>query len=676
VTVIASVQTSHKTRPGQIKLFGTPSFEWKGQKWPLPAKAFALIALLSAEPSGSLSRNQVRTMLWQEFDREKANANLRQTLSRVRRVEQQIGATLLIVEPESIALNSEMLAVDLTEPLAMDIGNLIEVRNVQRLEEFIGMLTGDLFSGTEVTEQAFDDWRMDVQDGILRNALRALTRMIQWARENDDSASCERFSRKLLELDPTVELAYRSLMEIYEARGERTLALQTYQKCRDILRKELQIEPEPETRRLAAALGFLEPARVPAERAESGKREAQAPAAAGPAMANQIRPGAPRVLLLAPFVVADDPNIQRVATALVGDVISGLSRYRSFTVLAPHTSLRADSLGQDPRQSFESLNVRYTVDTTIKPVPSGLSADFRLKDYEAGVVLWSSEIGFSLAQLPLLFGQLSHQVVYSLADAIEGAELRLPMAAEDPTAYRLYLEGRSAMSKIDLPSLRAARQWYRKSIDQFAGFAPAIAGLARTLSMERLVRGLTDDEGLKQALTLADRASELDPFDGRGMRERGFTCLYLRRHDESLYSFQRAAELNPSDADLFADYADALAHSGRAREGLDKCLRAMALNPLSPDYYHWILGSIYYQTEDYQNALKALDPVKHHPETARLLAACSAMAGQLEDARLYADVMRETYPDFQLDDLFRIVPDKYKRDTQHVINGLKMAGLT
>ena len=182
--------------------------------------------------------------------------------------------------------------------------------------------------------------------------------------------------------------------------------------------------------------------------------------------------------------------------------------------------------------------------------------------------------------------------------------------------------------------MRRARNWYRKSIDQFNGFAPAIAGLSRTLSMEWLVRGLTDDELLRQALTVADNAVDTDPFDGRGLRERGFSSLYLKRHDESLANFESAIDLSPGDADLFADYADALAHSGEPEIALKNCLKAMSLNPLAPDYYSWILGSIYYQTGAYEAAIAALDPVKHHPGTARLLAASTAMAGPRRRGRL------------------------------------------
>src|SRR5207237_4919919 len=97
--------------------------------------------------------------------------------------------------------------------------------------------------------------------------------------------------------------------------------------------------------------------------------------------------------------------------------------------------------------------------------------------------------------------------------------------------------------------------------------------------------------------------------------------------------------------------------------------------PLCPDYYHWILGSIYFQTECHQSAIEALEPVNHHPQTARLLAACSAMAGHMAEARRYAAITRETYPDFRLEQLPSIVPDKIPGDTQRMIEALKLSGL-
>ena len=70
-----------------------------------------------------------------------------------------------------------------------------------------------------------------------------------------------------------------------------------------------------------------------------------------------------------------------------------------------------------------------------------------------------------------------------------------------------------------------------------------------------------------------------------------------------------------------------------------------------------------------------MEPVKDSPETARLLAACFAMSGDLETASHYVAVMREAYPDFRLEQLPHIVPDKFPRDTNHLMDGLRIAGL-
>jgi len=652
---------------GRVRLLGTPEILHAEQSFTLPAKAFAIIALLATEAGHALPRHRIRVQLWAEFDQEKANANLRQTLMRVRRLEQRLGLRILKEESALISLNSDAFDVDLTAVLGADVVRLAANGAWIRLEELVNEIAGGVLSGIEIPDGPFEDWRSDIQGRLRHRAVQALAMLIDGADGRDGIVKRQTYAKQLLEIDPTEELGYRVLMETYEAQGERSLALQAYQRCRKVLRDELGVEPDIATRRLAASLGLA----VQVARGQ----EASAQAVRKPAAAEiQTEAGRqfPAVVLLPPAMVEQDDAVWRVAMALVEDVIAGLSRCRSFTVIAAHTSLK---IGKAPEDWAAGRNVRYAVNTSLKPMSSGVVASFRLSSTATGAVLWAIELPFDLGNLPALFGRLSHQLIFSLADAIERAELNLPLAAEDATAYRLYLEGRAAMSSSDLPNLRRARNWYRKSIDQFGGFAPAIAGLSRTLSMEWLVRGLTEDELLRQALSVADSAVEIDPFDGRGLRERGFSSLYLKRHDESLASFESAIELSPGDADLYADYADALAHSGEPEVALKNCLKAMSLNPLAPDYYSWILGSIYYQTGAYEAALAALEPVKHHPGTARLLAASTAMAVHDREAAYYACVVREIYPEFRLEYLSRIIPDRHAEDTEHLIDGLKRAGL-
>ena len=660
-TAAARAEVMGKRMPRQIRLLGSPAIISDDAVLTLPAKGFAIIALLSAEPGHALPRHRIRVQLWAEFDQEKANANLRQTLMRVRRLERQLGARILSDDLARIALNTDEFTVDLSDALTVDIGKLAAMGAWAQLEALAHGAAQGVLGGIEIPDGPFEDWRSEIQSRLRHKAVQALAALIRGAAGREGPARQQAYAQNLIEIDPTEELGYRVLMESYEAQGERSLALQAYQRCRKILREELGVEPDIATRRLAATLGLAETARV---------RMPPAPVEQKPATAElQTEAGRqfPAVVLLPPSLVVEDLVTARIATALVEDVIAGLSRCRSFTVIAAHTSL---NINKAPEDWASGRNVRYAVNTSLKPMSSGLVAAFRLTSTATGAVLWAIELPFDLDNLSGLFSRLSHQLIFSLADAIERAELHLPMAAEDATAYRLYLEGRAAMNSSDLPNLRRARNWYRKSIDQFGGFAPAIAGLSRTLSMEWLVRGLTDDELLRQALTIADNAVDTDPFDGRGLRERGFSSLYLKRHDESLASFEAAIELSPGDADLFADYADALAHSGEPEIALKNCLKAMSLNPLAPDYYSWILGSIYYQTGAYEAAISARDPVKHHPGTARLLAANTAMAGREREAAYYAGVVREVYPEFRTKHMSRIIPDWHPEDTRHLIDGL------
>src|SRR5436190_12843136 len=129
-------------RRGLIRLIGSPLLLWEGQSLPLPAKAFGVIALLTTEPSRSLPRHRIRDCLWGEFPQEKASANLRQTLARVRKVEQDIETSILIVDPDTITLNTEPFDTDLADALAANVQELVNHQDLVRLEEFVEVISG------------------------------------------------------------------------------------------------------------------------------------------------------------------------------------------------------------------------------------------------------------------------------------------------------------------------------------------------------------------------------------------------------------------------------------------------------------------------------------------------------------------------------------------------------
>jgi tetratricopeptide (TPR) repeat protein len=351
-----------------------------------------------------------------------------------------------------------------------------------------------------------------------------------------------------------------------------------------------------------------------------------------------------------------------------------LGRYRSFTVIAAHTAAALADAAL-PKAQPAQAKVDFLVNTSVKPSSGGWSMTFRLTETATGVVLWVSELAWRPETLGQIFDLLIGRVVGSLVDAIERNALKTPPGAPDVTAYRLYLKGQRSLKSIELQDLRRARKWFRDSASHTAAYAAPLVGLSRSLFMEWLVRGMKDPAMLAESAGFAGKALELDPFDWRALRERGLSSLYMRRHDESLEFFEKAILLGPNDADLLADYADALAFSGDPGKGLAMCQRAIELNPIVPGYYSWILGSILYQQHRYGEALEALEPVKNNDATARLMAACSARAGLTDQARHYARKVREVFPGLKAEHIRQISPNRRAEDMDHLIEGVRMAGI-
>ena len=95
----------------------------------------------------------------------------------------------------------------------------------------------------------------NVQALLVRERLRSrcLTLLAQIADHHysmGDYTACLRVAWRLLEEDPCREDAHRLVMCCYVRRGERAAALRHYQTCVEILRTEIDVEPEPATRAL------------------------------------------------------------------------------------------------------------------------------------------------------------------------------------------------------------------------------------------------------------------------------------------------------------------------------------------------------------------------------------------------------------------------------------------
>jgi len=227
-------------------------------RWRL-RKAKTLVKLLALAPHGTLHRDELLDLLWPELEPAGAVNNLRYAIHVARRV----------LEPETDGIRrflrwqGERMALAPDSAIEVDVvlfeAAAVAARHARDRSAFEQAI--DLYNGDLLPEDRYEDWAAGRREGLRETFLGLLldlARLHETAREFQHAI--DRL-RQAIVVDPTREDAHVRLMRVYAASGQRRLALRQYDHLSDVLRTELDVEPEEATKRLHTDLlaGRLSP---------------------------------------------------------------------------------------------------------------------------------------------------------------------------------------------------------------------------------------------------------------------------------------------------------------------------------------------------------------------------------------------------------------------------------
>ncbi|MEQ8676670.1 MAG: tetratricopeptide repeat protein [Aggregatilineales bacterium] len=117
----------------------------------------------------------------------------------------------------------------------------------QTLETYHGeFLLGDALP--DVPE--FEMWLLAQRSRLEQCAQRGIIRLVEGLIENGDLHTALVWAQRLLSLAPLLETAHAQQMWLYAKLGQRDAALVQYQHCRDLLQRELAVDPSDELQQL------------------------------------------------------------------------------------------------------------------------------------------------------------------------------------------------------------------------------------------------------------------------------------------------------------------------------------------------------------------------------------------------------------------------------------------
>lgn len=396
--------------------------------------------------------------------------------------------------------------------------------------------------------------------------------------------------------------------------------------------------------------------------------------------------GAKPSIAVLPFVnMSGDAEQEYFADGITEDLITALSRIRSFLVIARNSTFTYKGQAVDIKRAAADLGVRYVLEGSVRTAGSRVRITAQLIDAESGHHVWAERYDRELTDIFELQDEMTQIIAGTLEPELNAAEreraLRRPPDSLD--AWSIYQRALWHMYGMEPKDNPVAIDLFRQSIAVDPNFAPAYAYLCYTHYQTVIMGwGADDEHSLNQGMEAAQKALTLDPKDSVAYFALGRIQMLRGQHDESIASLEKAIELNPNSFQAYHGLAMVLTLAGRLDEAKEISMKGEHISPRDP--LLWAAVAVrslaYLLSNEYDDAIHLARRTQRFPNPSgywphALNASASAQLGQMDAARNALKLALEKKPDLSLSYLKKTLPTKDEDGLEVYLSGLRKAGL-
>ncbi|MGF7160881.1 TolB-like protein [Rhodoligotrophos appendicifer] len=644
-----------------LKLFGPLALSRDGSALTLPAsrKVRALLAYLAVSPR-PVGRSRLCELLGDAPN--DPRGELRWCLSKLRSVLKETGCERVLSRGEMISLDLLGCRVDALEIEAAAAAGW-ETCDIGRLEELSGLLMGDFLEGLELNRSPqLDHWIMS-QRRRYRASHAAMLGQVS----------------KLLMHDPQVLRPYAerrvSLMPFdYDAQ---ILLLRTLLLCDEPREAEQHFDAvmrlfnseNLSTTSLSLAWREMRKGVVNSsvDRALSLDHEEKGTTAAAQAEQSQGQ-RRPSIAIMPIAETEDAPGHAGFGAGLTHDIITRLAKLRSIFVIARGSVFSLAGGGLAPHEAARRLDVDYFASGLVRRRSNRTVLTIELVDARTGRIVWTEQFEIGDIDSLRVIDDIGDRIVASIASEIETAEksraiLKPPNSL---TAWEAYHRGLWHVYRFTRDDNELAQRYFRRSSEIDPTYARALAGLSFTHWQNAFQRWADREREVALALETAGRSVLIDDHDPAAHWAMGRALWLGGGQEQAVGELTRAVDLSPNFALGHYALAFVLAQSGDPQAAILSADQSRQLSPFDPLLFGMLAARALalVRLERYEEAaewaVQASAKPNAHTIILAIAAHCLALAGRLEEGKLFAARIRQSLPLFGVADFlgtFRFPPD-------------------
>lgn len=487
-------------------------------------KTRALLAYLSVNAGRPQPRERLMALLWSDRGERQARQSLNQALQAIRKLGKD-GKPFLDSDGERVTLSGSSFDCDVLRLRALSKSQPAEAAT---------LYGGPFLDGLSIPDPAFEEWLLSTRSELHALACNALEAA---ASESDDSETALSCARRLVALDPLREEAHRRLMKLLYQSGDRAGALRQYQSCADILKRELDVDPDAATRALFEEL----------------RRGADADVQPRPAreISKPLQLSEKPSVAVLPFdIIGGDPRTSDLADGLLEDLITALAKVRELFVIDRHSTEIYKGKPVNVRDVARELGVKYVLAGSIRAADDRMRCSVQLIDAIEGQHLWVERYDRPIEDVFALQDEIVWHILVELQVRLtEGDGARVASrGTRNLEAWLLRVQGAGELGRITREGSIHARALFEAAHKADPNWARPLAGIAGSHYYDaRYCWSSSRDDSIAAGVEYAERAISMDPDEPFGYVVLSRLHALLGKFDDALRTVEKAVTIAPND---------------------------------------------------------------------------------------------------------------------------------
>lgn len=395
-------------------------------------------------------------------------------------------------------------------------------------------------------------------------------------------------------------------------------------------------------------------------------------------------PDKPSIAVLPFQNMSGDPEQEYFADGVVEDIITALSRVKSFFVIARNSSFTYKGRAVDLRQVGNELGVRYILEGSVRKAGIAVRISGQLLEASTGNHIWADKFDGDLNQIFELQDRITESVVTSIEPSIRNSEIQRSRnkPPESLTAYDLYLRAQPEFHSYTRDGFLRARELLERAVTIDPNFSDAWASLADCLG-RLLVGGWFEaiEQGRELVCETALKAVHIDPQNGQALAMAAWALALAGNNAERGAEFaEQALKIHPNSAYVRTMSAYGFLYAEQFEKARRNFEAALRFSPLDVRGYTMLIGiancDLY--TRNFPEAIRWAERAVEKGPTfgvaLRVLTAALALDGRVNDAKRSCKTLLSAHPNSSIS-MLRRRPAGSPWMTELLLDGLRRAGL-